>query len=449
MNGVLCTAADLQEWVAPLLQFHGQSEQVLLKDLRSHEKLLDAYGENAVLLEDYRAALQRVRKAEEKIKNLEAERQKGEEQRDFLEFQLLELEKAQLLPEEEAELEAKVQAGSQAGALEQARRDCATWISEGQTSLYSLMRSLRKRLETLSKDFPSIDPSIGDCDSVVSHLESIERALDRLGAVADVSPQELDLMNARLSTIQKLKRKYRTDFEGLLTLREQRRQEMHLLQDFASVLAEAELELKEYQAHLWKTALQISHSRQHAAKQLGAQVDHFLRRLGMPCDFAVEVLSGTSVADCGPSGADKVEFFVTPNKGEGRRPLRSSLSGGELSRIMLALKSALAGRDDVPTLIFDEVDTGISGETSHAVADALAGLAEYHQVLNITHLHQVACRSDAQVLVSKHLEDERTLTRVQVLDLEGRVVELARMMGGTHNELVLQHARELLAKVKV
>lgn len=442
LNGSLCTLADLQDIGARLVQFHGQSEQVLLKDLRSHEWLLDSFGELSGVLQLYKDKLGVYRKALARISQLEEEHQKAEAQRDFLEFQFQELDKADLNPGEDEELEQKVSAGSKAGALEQSRRECEEIISDGKPSLGGLLRQLRKKVETMSKDFPVMAESLPELDQVESLLENTSQRLSLLSAQSEMSPLELDRMNERLAKLQRLKRKYRTDLDGLIALRTERAREMSLLSDFEGVLAEARLDLREAENSLKESAQSLSQARLDGAAKLSQEVDAFLINLGMPCDFAVEVEES---GHFGPTGCDKVEFFVTPNKGEGRRPLRASLSGGELSRIMLALKSAMAGRDGVPTLVFDEVDTGISGETSHAIAQSLQGLAKFHQIINITHLHQVASKSGQQVLVQKVVDEERTQTKVKVLDAEERVAEIARMMGATHSEHALAHARALLA----
>lgn len=444
LNGVITTQGDLQDLGSSLVQFHGQSEQVLLKDLRSHELLLDSFGEHAPLLSDYKSALADFRRAQSKIDKLEEDRRQAEAQRDFLEFQFQELDKAKLLENEDEELERKVSAGSRAGALEVARRDCEQLISDGNPSLQSQLRSLRKKIESMSRDFPLMNESLPEMDQIQALLENTSDRLNSLAAECEVSPAELDRMNERLAQIQRLKRKYRTDLPGLMSLRDERKKEMSLLLDFDNVLAEARLDLTEAERKLSQIADVLHSKRLDSAQKLSRDVDGFLQELGMPCDFEVEV----GVLDAGHFGAtgiDKIEFFVTPNKGEGRRPLRASLSGGELSRIMLALKSAMAGRDGVPTLVFDEVDTGISGETSHAISASLKRLSQFHQLINITHLHQVASKSDQQVLVQKIVEDERTQTRVRVLDEEERVREIARMMGASHSEHALAHARSILS----
>lgn len=442
LNGSLSTLADLQEIGTRLIQFHGQSEQVLLKDLKSHEILLDSFAEHTLLLSRYKESLAAFRKAEARIAQLEEEHRQAMAQKDFLEFQFQELDKAALKEGEDEELEQKVSAGSKAGALEQARRECEEILSESKPSLQGLLRQLKKKVESMSKDFPLMQESLPELEQVESLLENTSARLGNLTADLDLSPAELDRMNERLAFLQRLKRKYRVDLPGLIELRQERVREMSLISDFEGVLAEAQLDLRECEQKLAHCAAELSQARLSSAERLSSEVDTFLVNLGMPCDFEVEVEASNHY---GPTGKDKVEFFVTPNKGEGRRPLRASLSGGELSRIMLALKSAMAGRDGVPTLIFDEVDTGISGETSHAIAQSLQGLAKFHQVINITHLHQVASKSKQQLLVQKVVDDQRTQTKVKSLDAQERVAEIARMMGASQSEHALAHARSILA----
>lgn len=444
LNGVLINQGELQEIGSSLIQFHGQSEQVLLKDLKSHEILLDSYAESQDLLLTYKENLSRFRKAQAHIADLEQKRQKAESEQDFLSFQYKKLNDPNLVAGEEEELEAKVKLGAKSGLLATGRAECEDLISDSKNALVPQLRLLKKKLESLSRDFPLLEASLAEMDQIESILENTSDRLSSLSHDSEISPFELDQMNERLAQIQRLKREFRTDLSGLIALREQRKSELQLITGFDDLLAEAQLDLTEAQRKLDQSAQELSAHRKLKAAELSTETNAFLQKMAMPCDFEVEILAKTEVNPYGPTGVDLVEFFVTPNKGEGRRPLRASLSGGELSRIMLALKSSLAGRDGVPTLIFDEVDTGVSGETSYAIARCLKHLSAYHQLINITHLQQVASKSNQQLLVLKSTLNDRTQTQVKSLNAEERILEIARMMGGTDNAHALAHAQTLL-----
>lgn len=439
VNGSIVNQADLQEIGENLIQMHGQSEQLLLRDTRTHTQMLDDYAGNGELLGEYGNAwaawndvLARIRETEERAKDLAA-------QKDFLKFQFDELSKAALREGEEEELEEKVSAASK-GETERRVLDEIQGILGGDNGLLDQVQILQAKMRSLAAKIPHYEDSLNALAEVADPFESICKDLLRLSPAKSLSPAEIDRANSRIATIQKLKRKYRTDVAGLIELTEKRKGELESLENLDSDLAELAKEEKKAISELERLAKELSAKRTEAAARFDSAVQSAIQRLGMPkAVFTTHIEPQT----LGSNGSEKIEFMLAPNPGEGEKSLQKAVSGGELSRVLLAIKSVMADLDKVPLLIFDEVDSGISGEVGNTIGEALRNLGKHHQVLTITHLHQVASRAQNQLAVSKDEIDGRTFTTVRELDREGRVDELVRMLGGD-SETVREHARHLL-----
>lgn len=440
INGTLVNLGDLQALGEALVQMHGQSEQILLRDPRTQQNLLDNYCDNAARLERYTslwAEYTRIRTAMAEARERAAQLA---QQKDFLQFQYEELHKAALRPGEETELERITQ---EASGSEAKRRlvDDALGLIERDNGVLDQIRELQGKLRQLHSRHPDTPPLEHQASEALDPIASIQDALRHMERGHGHSPHDVEKANARLAQIQKLKRKYRTDQEGLVALHLQRRQELDSLENLDADLADLEHSAHKVHSELLTVAAQLSESRAQGAQQLDALVEARLHNLGMAqARFATRL----SPCELNASGAELVEFLMAPNTGEGMKPLRLSISGGELSRVLLAFKSVLAHRDHVPLLIFDEVDSGISGEIAHRIGDCLHELGKFHQVLTITHLHQVASRAAGQFKVEKGEHEGRTFTRVTALDSAARVRELGRMLGDEQSPTVLAHARQLL-----
>ncbi|PWJ59737.1 MULTISPECIES: DNA repair protein RecN [unclassified Fibrobacter] len=439
VNGSMVNLSDLQRLGEELIQMHGQSEQLLLRDTRTHVKMLDDYAGNALLLDEYtkqwnlwNEIQNKISETEERAKNLAA-------QKDFLKFQYEELSKAALKEGEEETLEEKVSSASKSEA-EHRLLDEIQGMLAGENGLLDQMQILQSKMHTLAIKCPNYEEDLKALEEVYDPFESICKDLQRLRPSAAMSAAEIDRANARIAQIQKMKRKYRTDVAGLISLTEQRAEELSSLENLDADLEELSRQSKKALTELEKIAGQLTTARTEAAKRYDSAVSDILHTLGMPkAEFStsIEKQSLTSL------GADRIEFLLAPNPGEGRKSLQKAVSGGELSRLLLAIKSVMAELDKVPLLIFDEVDSGISGEVGNSIGVALRNLGRHHQVLTITHLHQVASRAANQLAVSKTEIDGRTFTSVVDLDRDGRIAEISRMLGGD-SETVREHAKQLL-----
>ena len=441
VGGSVVNLADLQNLGEHLIQMHGQSEQILLRDTRTHAQMLDDYAGNGSLLAEYAASWDAWNSILDQIEGTKSKATELAAQKDFLKFQFDELSKAALREGEEEELEEKVNIASKG----ETERHCINDIQGllgGDNGLLDQVQILQAKMRTLASRIPHYEDTLNALTEVSDPFESICKDLLRLSPAKSLSPAEIDRANARIAAIQKLKRKYRTDVAGLIALAEQRRQELESLENLDADIEELSRQMEKHKAAMELAAKRLTEKRAEAALRFDSAVQGMLRTLGMP-----KAVFKTSIAPQGftANGADKIEFTLAPNPGEGAKSLQKAVSGGELSRVLLAIKSVMAELDKVPLLIFDEVDSGISGEVGNSIGEALKNLGKHHQVLTITHLHQVASRAKNQLSVSKQVVDGRTYTSVKDLDNNGRIEELVRMLGD-NSETVREHAKQLLEK---
>lgn len=446
VNGSLVTLADLEAIGRHLVDLHGQHEQQGLLDAATHGGYLDGHAGLVAEAAEYARAFRAFREAEAALRAAEEEAARLREQAEFLQFQFKELDKAALREGEEEKIESDLK---MLAAFEKISggRDAGLEFLEGANGVFPALGRLQREIQSLGKH---LGPA-----AVAAHEEKLEAARELLGEVrdalraldvpAEADPERLDALNARLALFQRLKSKYKTDMAGLIALRDRRRDEIARIEN-ADVETEGLVAARDKaRAEAESRAAALSKKRRAAAAKFDAEVNARLARLGMEgsrFETRLEALPALSA-----TGADRVEFFLAANPGEPARALRLSASGGEISRVMLAVKGALAQSDPRPLLVFDELDTGIGGQTALRVGEALAELAAHHQLLVITHLHQVAARAAHQHKVEKRLEGGRTVTGVVPLGDGDRAAELARMMGG-ESATALKHAREMLGNAK-
>ena len=439
VNGCVVSLSDLQRLGEELIQMHGQSEQLMLRDTRTHAQMLDNYAGNAEYLSNYATHWSEWNQIQAKIEATENRAKDLAAQKDFLKFQYDELTRAALREGEEEELEDKVNAASKSEAEHRYLNEIQGMLGN-ENGLLDQVQILQSKMRSLAAKLPQYEEDLKSLEEVSDPFEGICKDLLRLHPAKAMSEAEIDKANSRIALIQKLKRKYRTDVPGLVALTEQRKGELESLENLDADLEELARQAAKAHAELDAIATTLTERRTEAAKRFDDAVESFLHDLGMP---KATFTTSFQPQPLGPTGADKIEFLLAPNPGEGEKSLQKAVSGGELSRVLLAIKSVMAELDRVPLLIFDEVDSGISGEVGNKIGEALGNLGKHHQVLTITHLHQVASRAQNQLAVSKKEEDGRTFTSVKELDYEGRVKELVRMLGG-ESETVWEHARHLL-----
>ncbi|HPW94626.1 MAG TPA: DNA repair protein RecN [Fibrobacteraceae bacterium] len=440
VNGSVINLNDLQTLGESLIQMHGQSEQILLRDVRTHGQMLDDFCSNQPLLEKYTSLFSEWNQKKAQMEALKERAQNLAAQKDFLKFQFEELSKAHLKAGEEEELESLTSQASK-GETERRFLEDMNRILESENGLRDQLRSFSAKMKQLALKIPRYGESLVLFQEVLDPLESFLKDFSSISPATEVSPAELDKANARLALIQKLKRKYRTDIDGLIALTNTRKEELESLDNLDADLEEISHQIKKIEIELNDVAQTLSEKRIAGATKLDTSVESILHELGMPgARFKTSILRTVLHA----TGFDKVEFMLAPNTGEGEKSLQKAVSGGELSRVLLAFKSVMAELDTTPLLIFDEVDSGISGEIGNQIGVALQKLGKHHQVLTITHLHQVASRAKGQLAVKKEEIDKRTYTHIFNLDYDSRILELSRMLGDEKSKTVQEHAKQLL-----
>jgi DNA repair protein RecN (Recombination protein N) len=449
-DGVLVPLKRLRDLVSGLIDVYGQNDHVFLLRLESHLDYLDQQAGTLALRAEAAALAAELRAQWQKRLDWRAKERDRRQRLDYLEYQIQELEKAALRPGEEDELRAerhRLRNAEKIGGL----LDKALGLAySGEPSLSELAVKLQAALDELAAfdaAFTEYRDALGP--AVIAAREAAD-FLMRYKDGQDVAPERLETIEERLSRIESLKRKYGGQLEDVQARLDELVAERDDLVRIQDRLAEADREIARLHAAYAEKAARLSKRRQAAAAELGGAIEQEIGMLGMKkARFEVRVspqpVSPENAVAVRDSGWDDVEFLISPNPGEDLKPLRRIASGGELSRIMLALKSAGQAREGAPTLIFDEIDAGIGGRTADFVAQKLRRLARAHQVICITHLPQIASHADHHFRIDKRIEKDRTFTTVRALQGEERVEEIARLMTGSRiTEAARASAREML-----
>lgn len=443
INGRPATLAQLTELGALLLEIHGQHEHQALLDRRQQLRLLDAFARHPQPLAALRQAARDWQQAHQAIAALQA---LGDtrERRLFLQHQLDELNEENLDPAAIESLIGEHRRHSHAGTLIEGCAQLAAAL-EGDASLPGQLRRLRSELVRLSEH----EPALGEIDALLDgaqiQIEEATSTLERLRDGFDFDPERLAGLEQRLGRLHDLARKHRCTPEHLAERRDALQGELDGLDDSDARLAELQTRAKAAETQWRKLAAEVSQTRHQAAERLAHDVSALLQTLGMGQGQFRPELEASPDSEPHPDGAERVEFLVAANAGQPPRPLRKVASGGELSRISLAIEVAALGLDAVPTMVFDEVDSGIGGAVAEVVGQKLRALGRERQVLCVTHLPQVAAQGHCHLHVSKSDDAQGTHSRIQRLDEAGRIDELARMLGGVEiTAATLAHARQML-----
>lgn len=447
VNGNLCPQRVLEELGGTLVDIHGQHEQQSLLATARQLDALDAFGRLLELRGRYEQAYQRWKELRTQWDALLSDLVDRTRREDLLRFQVREIEQAGMLPGEEEQLHNEQRRLVHAHRLKELAHEAHVELQEDEQAVLTRLGRIGRTLAELGQT----DPEMGDCEQAVT--ESAIQLKDLAGRLRDYAQQlESDpdrqvVVEDRLDLIQRLKKKYGGTIESILAMGKGVQEELQLLDNHEARTAELTARLDEESRRLRTLAQQLSKKRIDAATRMTTLVEAELIALKMEqAIFQVTVASDESADGLGPIGRDRVEFLLSSNPGEPPRPLGRVASGGELSRIMLALKTVLAEMDQVPVLVFDEIDTGVGGAIAAAMGTRLRKLGAFHQVFCITHLPQVASQAEHHLLVEKGLEGQRTSTSVRALKGIGREEEIARMLGGlTITKKVRETAAELIA----
>ncbi|MBO8163123.1 MAG: DNA repair protein RecN [Brevibacillus sp.] len=456
INGQLVTLAMLRELGPWLVQIHGQHDAHRLMQADKHIEWLDAYGEQELrqTKQEYAKLYQAYRRIRQDLERMAKNERELAQRIDLLNYQLREIEAASLEPGEDERLLAQRKKWSNVEKVFAGIEGAYQALSGDQHGLDWLGHAMSELERVLPYD-DSLAPIVESIQSAYYQIEDAVHGLRQVREQLEFSPDELEAVERRLDIISGLKRKYGKTVDEILEYAAMIQDELEEMEHYDDRLQKLEQHVKELAADLAVEALELSVKRRELAQVLSAAIEQQLQELCMErARFAIEV---RQVADeqgievegvrrqITANGIDQVEFMIAPNPGEPLRPLAKIASGGELSRIMLAIKTILASTDQVETLIFDEVDTGVSGRAAQAIAEKLARVAQHRQVLCISHLPQVASLADVHFLICKEMNEQETTTRVIPLNDEERVVELSRMLGGAEvTEKTMEHAREMI-----
>jgi DNA repair protein RecN (Recombination protein N) len=450
VNGNLCPLRMLEELGGTLVDIHGQHEQQSLLSHAAQLEALDAFGRTPDLRARYQQAYQVWSDLRAHLVTVEAEALDRAQRADLLRFQYQEIEQAGLQPGEDEVLQAERQ------RLVHARRlgELAQTAYEGlQGDDHGVLSHLTKVIRVLS-DLVHTDVSMRDCQQrateAMIQLKDLAARLRDYTEDLESDPGRQTAVEDRVDLIQRLKKKYGGSIEAVIEFGTRVKGELQAIAAHDDTMSALTAKLEEARQSLWGLALQLSKKRTEAAKRMKTLVKGELTVLKMDqAAFDIAVTSAEAIEAAGPNGRDRVEFLISTNRGEPLKELARVASGGELSRVMLALKTILAEMDRVPVLVFDEVDSGVGGAVAAAMGTRLRKLGAFHQVFCITHLPQVASQAEHHLVVEKGRDRKRTMTLVRSLTGMGREAEIARMLGGeTVTQKVRDTAAELLSEVK-
>lgn len=443
VNDTPVTLDLLKRLGSRLMDVHSQHETLELGNMKFQLRLVDAYAGQADLLNRYGEAWKNFEIAHLQLQQTEASAQALRNESDYINFQLDELVRANLQPGEQEQCEAELKIMEHAEEIKSRLHNVLDLLSASDFSSLNTLRQVRQLLQ-------GITAYSGECENLLQRLTGIQAELDdvvaeleRLDSRVEFDPQRAETINARLDLIYRLQQKHRVKtVEELLSIAEGMKQKVSAAANLDEALAEARQRFKRASDELNHLAIQLSQARKKVFEPLCRQLVQLLAELGMPeARLAVDHQQITP----GPSGIDRVEFLFTANKGMPLRPLSQVASGGEFSRLMFAIKYVMAEKTEMPTLILDEIDTGVSGETAYKLGRLMQQMARRHQLITITHLPQIAARADVHFMVYKETYRSRTVSNVQALTGAQRVEFIARMIGGEQpTPAALTHARELL-----
>ena len=446
VNGSLVSVSILRKLGIQLINIHGQHDSASLFDEENHLAFLDAFADNQDLREVYAQAYGTVASLRREIDSLTMDESEKLRRMETLKYQIGEIEKANLEPGEDEALEERRKILQNAEKLSSGLEEATECLyggedSDGAAGLLAQAEHALSRLSRFSDSFQAIHDRVADLMyQVQDAAEEVRDARDDLSYSAD----ELEQIESRLDVIHKLRRKYGVTCEDILGYLEKAKQELDEIEFADDHLERLKGKLAKAEKSAWDCAHSLRKNRQEKAGALSQRILTELTQLDMP---RVQFSCRFQELDLTPNGADAVAFYMSANAGEALKPMSKVASGGELARIMLAMKNVLAEKDQVSTLIFDEVDTGVSGRAAQKVAEKLCSVASHKQVLCVTHLPQLAALADTHLLIAKSEREGRTYTSVTPLDLEGRKRELARIIGGANiTETTLKSAEEMLRR---
>ena len=441
INDTPCTAALLKQTGEELIDLHGQHEHQLLLHADTHETLLDDYALTTEEVTAYKNTRSLLQGLQQQLKTLKKEAAAIRDKKEIIDFQLKELNSIELKSGEEASIETEITLLENAETLFTLSSTLNDLLYDGEHSLYSAITAALHTIEKLAAIDKRFDLHIEETRTAKSIVDELARFTRSYTSDIDFNPDRLETIRERQLLLQRLCKKYGRTHKELIDLKTELEAKSALEENLEDEVSRIEQEITLRKTELSLHAETLSNKRQNAASRLETAIQEQLAELGIPnATFIVsitheehpdgEIFSASKTYTAFPSGYDNIEFLISTNPGEKPRPLIKVASGGEISRVMLAMKSVLAESTNLPILIFDEIDSGISGRVAESVGKSLKKLSRLHQIIAITHLPQIAAMGDLHLSVKKSVQQERTVTEVTPLDDKSRLQAIASLISG-------------------
>jgi DNA repair protein RecN (Recombination protein N) len=440
INGRLITVNELKEFMSKIIDIHGQHDSQLILNPMQHIIYLDKFigKELNESVCEYIKKLEEYNKLKQELKNTYGEDQEKERRLDLLRYQYNEIEQAKLKQNEEEELQNKHKMMQNAEKLKDNLFEIDTNLNEN--AIIAISNSIRS-LEKIQDCGKEYSEKLSILKNSYYDIQELARDLRYMREEVDFDENERNQIENRLDLIFSLKRKYGNTITEILEFRNKIENEINKIENLDEYHNKIKIQIKNLEQELFKIANQMSNVRTKYAETLSKKINQELKDLEMPnAKFEIKINKTERFCE---NGIDEVEFMICANVGEGLKPLTKIASGGEMARIMLAIKNVLADVDEVSTLVFDEIDTGISGKASKAVAEKMKSIAELHQVICITHLPSIAARGDYNYYISKQTKENKTYTSIKLLNEDETIEEIARISSGEVTEIAKAHAKEL------
>lgn len=447
VNNMRVPVSGLKEIMGTLVDIVGQHSHQMLLNKENHIKLLDKFTEDETkeIRKNLETALDDFVRLDRKIERIDEEKKELREKKEFYEFQLDEIDKVNLAKGEDENLESEYKKLFNAGKIKEKLSMAEACLKNGEVNALSIIYASKKNIESIADYGEEFEENLERLERVYYDLEDCVSSMERLNEDIEVDEGRLEEVISRLDAIGKLKNKYGSTIEEILEYRNEIEKKLKNLDESNFQVKKLVKERESAREKYWNYAFELRDIRKKCIKKIEEQLGEELTYLNMK-DAKFEInLEEKDVMT--KNGSDGIEFFISTNAGQKPKPLQKIASGGEVSRIMLALKVIFSHVDNIPILIFDEIDTGVGGETVRKIAGKLKEIGRNAQVICITHSPAIASKASEQFFIEKKTENEKTVTTVRKLDDEGRINEIARMLAGKNvSDAVISHAKELLAE---
>ncbi|NHB69146.1 DNA repair protein RecN [Perlabentimonas gracilis] len=444
VNELPVTLSILKDLVSQIIDIHSQHQNLLLADGKFQLSVLDSFTDNLQQLASYRDSYQKYRSLTSELENIKEKASQAKADLDYLQFQLKQLNEAKLKSGEEIELESLQQQLSHAEEIKSNLQSAFTLLNADESSILIWLKEAVSSLSKISHFFNPAEELQARIESCRVELKDIAHEVEMQNERVLLDPAELEAVTQRLDMILSLQQKHRvSSVDELIEIREKLDVQVNEITNYDQVVSQKEAELEKITKLALKQAQEISDTRKAGSKKFEDSIKALLTQLGMPyADFKVNF---EPLGELRPQGIDRVTFLFSANKQMPLNDLSKIASGGELSRLMLSLKSLMVKTKGLPTIILDEIDTGVSGEVADKVGNIISSMAKSMQVINITHLPQIACKGSHHFLVYKDQEKETTETRIRLLTSQERITEIAKMLSGEKiSEAAITNAKHLL-----